>query len=273
MVEGPEIQPYLHTYGAIGMITEITVSLVPKVEWEEYAVAFTHWSEAMAFSISLSNREDLNKRLISCQKWPTPSYHTPLKLPIDKSIAFVELDSNHRSAFLEMIEGFGGEVAFYKPKEQYHKKLGISDFTFGHTLLWVKKKNPNMTYIQLGYDQDLMIEQSNKLQEAYPDMLLTTDIVRRGGALLVTGAGLFPFVDEEHIDQLIHTCNEIGIHNDNPHVTHISLVRKKWNDSQHGINSEWLNKLRDLKQQNDPANLLNQKKLILSEVEFNGYIS
>src|SRR5690606_35885190 len=124
-----------------------------------------------------------------------------------------------------------------------------------------------------GYDQDLMIEQSNKLQEAYPDMLLTTDIVRRGGALLVTGAGLFPFVDEEHIDQLIHTCNEIGIHNDNPHVTHISLVRKKWNDSQHGINSEWLNKLRDLKQQNDPANLLNQKKLILSEVEFNGYIS
>ncbi|MGG1597323.1 hypothetical protein [Paenibacillus naphthalenovorans] len=45
-VSGEDIHLYLHTYGTVGIVSDIQISLVPKVPWSQWIVSFPSWEEA-----------------------------------------------------------------------------------------------------------------------------------------------------------------------------------------------------------------------------------
>src|SRR6266545_3059614 len=59
VLEGPEVYPVLRTYGTTGIITEVTVPLVPARTWLEAVIVFDSFEQAARFVQTLAERTDL----------------------------------------------------------------------------------------------------------------------------------------------------------------------------------------------------------------------
>ncbi|WP_249929457.1 CocE/NonD family hydrolase [Paenibacillus naphthalenovorans] len=75
-VSGEDIHLYLHTYGTVGIVSDIQISLVPKVPWSQWIVSFPSWEEAangdlLVFGIPVilfKNEERLNRLMARCEE-------------------------------------------------------------------------------------------------------------------------------------------------------------------------------------------------------------
>lgn len=253
VVEGKDIQPYLHSYGTIGIITEIQVKLAPKTKWIQYGVTFADWQTAAQFGYALAEDRAIRKRLVSVNEWPIPSYFTPFKLPTDRALVFVMLDADHEEQLRALTSHWDGRVDMELPYDEYHKKLGISDFSFGHYRLWVQKKEPAYTNIQLFLDPSRYLEQFEAIKAEFPDLLVHIEFMIRGGKLAMMGTPIFRYQTEARIQQLKACCIAHGAKVDDPHTY----------DLEGGGRAYAVDTLWSIKRVNDPLLLLNQEKLSL----------
>lgn len=250
-VTGDDMLPYLHTYGTIGILSEVQVKLAPRVEWMQWAVTFDKWEDAVQFALELAQDEDIAKRLISVHEWPIPAYFAALKLPVDRSAVLLEIDEHAESAIERMISRRNGRTELKVPAEKYRRGLGVSDFTWNHTTLWARKTNAEMTYLQTTFKWDLLFEQMNTIKCEFPEVMNHLEFNKQNGELRIGGLPLMQFESDERLNRLIARYEEIGVQVSNPHT---------W-DLEDGGRSYSHEKLWALKRNNDPQELLNQLKL------------
>lgn len=251
-IQGEALIPYIHNYGTAGIITELSIFLSPKNEWEQWAITFDEFSKALCFGMTLAEIPAITKRLLSIHEWPLPASFTPLHLPKDKAVCLLEIASSDSALIYELAEQWGGEIALQTPAEQYHRGVGVSDFTWNHTTLWAMKENPAVTYLQTRFSTDDCLTQIEKLKADFPELTMHIELMRNHGQLTVSGLPVFVFSTDEHLRRLIEACEAIGVSVANPHTWRLEF----------GGRSPELRKLIKLKQENDPQGLLNPHKLV-----------
>jgi FAD/FMN-containing dehydrogenase len=250
-VQGDEIVPYLHSWGTIAIFTELTIKLVPKVDWVQWAISFETWEQAAQFGYDIASNPAIKKRLASINEWPIPSYFTPLKLPKDRATIFLEIGGCCEADFLQLVKEQDGQVDIKLDAAQYHKGMGLSDFSFGHYRIWVQKIESDYTNIQLRLNNDTYINQMKKLKEAFPELLIHLEMMKKENQFFIYGSPLFRYQSEEQIKHLNQFCESIGIKVDNPHTVDIAGGGRAFRSD-----TLWR-----IKKSNDPYGLLNQNKL------------
>ena len=158
----------------------------------------------------------------------------------------------HLAVDLEEVErrvaGTGGEVTWHSPTASQHRGgVELSDFTWNHTTLWAIKADPNMTYLQDGFDPERFYEQLRLRKARYGDDIYEhIEFSRSGGRIRPTGLTLVRFKSKQQLNELMEYCESIGIIMYNPHTTYLD-ADERW-DGQHIL---------DAKAKWDPHNLLN----------------
>ena len=255
-LQGDEVLPYLHTYGTIGILSEVEINLAPRVEWMQWAITFDRFEQAFRFGQSVAEDTSLVKRLISIHEWPVPSYFLPLDLPAGRAVVLLEVDTACESQLEHIISEYEGHLAMKVAAEQYHKGVGVSDFTWNHTTLWARKADSGLTYLQLNFDAACALEQISAMKKEYPEVMNHIEFARQNGNLLISGLPLVPFTTEENLNQLMERYEENWVIVNNPHT---------W-DLKEGGRSYAHDRLWEIKHSNDPKGILNQEKLKRSAV-------
>lgn len=253
-VQGEETATYIHNYGVSGIVTELTLVLAPKHEWTQWAVSFGGLDSAVKFGLSIAQDSTVNKRLISVHEWPIPAYFLPLKLPQGKAVVLLEVEDQHQSALLDWVHEWNGTVEVTVDAANYHRGIGVSDFTWNHTTLWARKADTELTYLQARFSPDYCLTQMEQVKAAFPECIIHVEMMRNQGKLVVAGLPIVRYTTDERMEQLIFYCESIGVSVANPHTWRLEF----------GGRSPELERLSALKQQNDPYGLLNPRKLELS---------
>lgn len=248
---GDEIRPYLHTYGVVGIISELRVKLAPKVEWMQWAVTFANWEDAVRFAKELAADDSFTKRLVSVHEWPVSQYFKTLKLPSGRAAVLLEIDEQQEAALESLIAGWNGQVDRKVGADRYRKGIGVSDFTWNHTTLWARKAETDITYLQTTHNWDTVLEEMAVIKREFPEVMQHLEFNRQGGKLRIAGLPLLRFESDERLTRLMARYAEIGASVSNPHT---------W-DLEDGGRSYTHEKLWELKRSNDPHLLLNQMKL------------
>jgi len=253
VVQGDEIIPYLHTYGTVGIISEIQIALVPKVPWSQWIVSFPSWEASAEFALEIAEDESFTKRLVSCHEAFNSRFCKPLQIPEGRSFLLLELDEHHEEAFAQRVAERQGVIESKKAADKYHVGLGLSDFSWNHTTLWALKYNPDVTYLQLNYEKSDFIEKTRIIKEEFPEFCIHFEFAKMNGSLLVSGIPVIFYKGEDRLNQLMARCEEIGVSVANPHTS----------DLEEGGRSYVHERLWGLKKTNDPLSLLNQQKLAI----------
>ncbi|MEI7026678.1 FAD-binding oxidoreductase [Paenibacillus sp. y28] len=251
LVEGEKAVPYIHTYGTIGVLSEVEISIVPRVEWMQWIVTFAEFEAAARFALEAAEDGELTKRLVSCHEWPIPSYFTPFKLPAGRAAVLLEMDERCEKLLLEKVHAHQGEVTVRIDAGKYHRGQGISDFSFNHTTLWAIKSDPSLTYLQVSFQREAFLEQIRSVKAAFPGVATHLEFNRKNGSLLISGLPLFPYEGNEALGGLIDCYAKHGVGMANPH---------KWK-LEDGGRSYPHDKLWAIKNADDPHHLLNTRKL------------
>lgn len=253
-LSGSEVEPYIHNYGVSGVVTELSISLATRHEWVQLAVSFDDYVTALRFGLSVGEDATIEKRLVSIHEWPIPSYFTPLNLTNGKAVALLEISEPHEAAVLDWALEWGGEISLRIPPSNYHRGIGVSDFTWNHTTLWARKRDPELTYLQARFTTIHCVAQMEELQKVFPECVMHVELMRNKGEITVSGLPILRYSSDERLWKLISFCEEIGVKVANPHTWRLEF----------GGRSPELVRLGELKRQNDPHGLLNPGKLELS---------
>jgi ferredoxin-NADP reductase/FAD/FMN-containing dehydrogenase len=250
-VEGDDVLPYLHTYGTIGILSEVELNLAPRTEWRQWAVTFDTFDAAFRFAEGLALDPAVTKRLVSVIDAAITPAFLPLDLPAGRPVVFTETDDHHTAAVTRRVDEAGGTVNLSLDPSAYHGGIGVSDFSWNHTTLWARKSDSRYTYLQIQYENDRVLDQVAQFRRFHPEMLHHIEFARQGAKVMIAGLPLVPFTDEAALNRLMDDCNAHGLPVANPHTA----------DLEDGGRSFPPDKLWKLKGGNDPFELLNQNKL------------
>lgn len=252
--EGDDVFPLLHTYGTVGVITEIEMRLVPRRDYDSVIVSFTDFADALRFGWEVTRRP-VDLRLSSVHQAPLGSMFTPIADAYDKDahVALIWFDAADRDLLNTIAEEHGGVVIDW-PAGASH----ISQFPYSHTVLWSKRAEPESSWLQCEYavdDKERIVEQASALSERYPGIFVQhvefnvapTGGIRTKGIPSIIGLADYTAA----LDEMIAFCDGLGIRVQNPH----SYVVEEGGFV--GDTSGFL----ELKRTCDPFNLLNPGKI------------
>jgi FAD/FMN-containing dehydrogenase len=253
-LSGAEAHVAIHTYGTVGLVTHVTLPLIPATAWVSAFAAFDVFEEAAEFSWRIALDSSFRKRLLTLQEAPIPAMFLPVrKLFQDgESVAFMMLAPESVEPAARLAQSLGGRL------EQWPRRPTpeITEFTWAHTILWSKKHDPSSTWLQLGYstDRERFYAQTKAIQAEFGKKVLAhleyMALPKTGGAV-AQGGHVVTDSSVEFIDRVCAFSQAIGVHVMNPHSVDVKGG---------GIVGEVDPAVR-FKRTSDPFNLLNRGKL------------
>jgi len=247
-LEGDAVNLALHTYGVVGVITRVTFPLAPARDWVEAAVEFGSFEAATRFAWELCADAEITLRLCSLQQAPIPSWFEPVKamFPPDASAVLLMHESGSTGRVRRLAESAGGA---YVP---WPTKPSISQFPFSHTILWIKRRHPDYSWLQYRFDPGAFFEQLRAMEERFGSLILHhVEFMRVNGTVCPDGISALASSDPKEVDQVIRFLESIGVEVLNPH----SYVVEE------GGMVEEIERVLELKARTDPFGLLNPGKI------------
>ncbi|WP_425388427.1 FAD-binding oxidoreductase [Domibacillus robiginosus] len=254
-VSGDELQPYIHSYGTTGIMTEVTIPIKPKSNWMQQIYAFERFDDALRFSQKIAEEARWKKRLVSVMEAPISAFFKPLQKQIgtpDRALILIEIEESQQAVLQEEAHHFGGEAVYTVPAHAYRKGIGISDFTWNHTTLWALKADKRWTYLQNFFSIDELYDQVKKIKDRFGDeVLLHFEWLRDKGRLVPAALPLVKFKSKAQLYEVIRYFDDIGAKTNDPHT--YLLGAGGWDMQMEAIAQK--------KKENDPFDLLNQEKI------------
>ena len=249
-LEGDDLRFVLHTYGTVGIVSQLRLPLVPAHEWQGWYATFDGFNACFEFGWALSEEASVGKRLVSVHEAPIPSLFEPVRRLFTKEqcAALLVLDGATMDAARHVAEQYGGVL------QRWPAKPLITEFPFAHTVLWTKKYDPNSTWLQTRFKNDRRIglEQVHQLQARFGKTVVHhIEFVRTPQGLNPSGLPALFTSDPREIDAVIAFCEEIGVQVANPH----SYIVKE------GGMVKDIGSIVEFKRGTDPFGLLNPGKL------------
>ncbi|EIJ80422.1 FAD linked oxidase domain protein [Bacillus methanolicus PB1] len=253
-ISGDNLQHYIHNYGTLGVMTELQLPIEPKTDWMQVMVFHESLDEALRFSHIFAEKNSMKKRLLSVCEESLTKHFIPLKpyiLP-NKTLTMIEVDEKIKDDFMKIVKEYKGIVGHIIPAEQYRKGIRLSDFTWNHATLWAHKYEKNISYLQVEFDIDHLLDQVHLLKGQFGDEVqLHFEFIKRSGKIIPAALPVVRYTSYERLYKIIQFILDIGAKVHDPHTYLLGF----------GGWSLRMDKIIKLKRENDPYHLLNPGKI------------
>lgn len=231
VLEGDAVYPVLRTYGTTGVITEVTVPLVPARTWLEAVVVFDEFEPAARLVQAMAERTDIAQRSVAAQEAPLAASFTPIKHLYRDGQAVVPaiFDAANEQDVREIAGYYGGTFHIWKVTGD-DGRFPLGYMSYGHRMLWVKKVAPPAAFLNCYGLPDSVFEQFRALKERFGDDIWLELKYNRSPWLrelrgLPPGDGLLPAPlltlvpgDRAFVESVMAFCDTIGVTYQNPHT-------------------------------------------------------
>ena len=227
---GSETQIVQHSYGTLGIVTEVEMPLVPKRNWQECLVTLPDYRAAVGLAVQVGREPGLEKKLSSAYEWPIGKWLQPFApfVPEGHSIVIAMIEAASMPLFAEMVEKAGGAIVAGGSEGKAPYGRPIWEFAFGHTTLQAQKTRPDITEVEGFFNApDLpgLIEKVHaRIRNTGP---MRMEIRRWGADLVGSGSSFVTFTDEAAVNEVVEAMRSLGLKVANPHASNVRGVGKK----------------------------------------------
>jgi FAD/FMN-containing dehydrogenase len=261
---GAETMPLLHSFGAVGLVTEVTFRTVERRDWLEAVAFFPTFERAAAFVTDVSRDRTYRHRAAAAQEaelMPGLDALAPILQP--GAGVLLIIDGAQESMFAAAARRYGGTLVSWQGWDvDATSKPSIAAMVYGHRMLWVKRLFPEAAFVHAYFDPDDPDAGVRALKARYGDQLLVEmKYVRSPYMLTALGyrpdatlpAAVISLRDgaPARVAELLRTLEELGLKYQNSHTNVIE---------DNGLFPDVAPLVR-LKEAADPYDLLNRGRL------------
>ena len=262
-LRGEAAVPALHTYGTVGVITEVTFPLVAARRWLEAVSVFDDFRGACEFTVAMSKEPPHDQRVVAAQEAPVPMSYSPLKhfFRPGQSCVLNVIAEGIRDRAETLTRQHGG--TFHNWKEPGDEALlSFNYLVYGHRMLWVKKLAPTAGFLHVYFSRDRIYEQIDAIKDEFGDRAwlelkfmnspyLSSLRGESGDTLLPAAVIALVPGDRAAIDRAMQLCDSLGATYLNPHTFVLE---------ESGLFRDF-DQILEFKRQTDPKGLLNPGKI------------
>lgn len=231
VLTGADVYPVLRTYGATGVLTEVTVPLVPARRWLEAVVVFDNFTLAASFVRELTYRTEIAQRSVSAQEEPLGAAFTPIKhlFADGQSVTPVIIDAAYEPDCRQVAAVCGGTFHVWQVTGE-GTAFPLGFMSYGHRMLWIKKIAPDAAFLNCYFLPDQVFDQLHALKERFGDDVWMEMKYNRSAFLrelrgLPAGDGFLPATlltivpgNRAFVETVMAFCDTIGVTYQNPHT-------------------------------------------------------
>ena len=213
-----DIQKVHHAYGTNGIITALTLTLKPAVEWVHHIGLFDSYSDALRFGCAATEAigiagSGIDAFLITAVERRIAPYYAdtfgPL-FPATKDAIFAMVNPSSITKWRELLAKFGG-VETMALSEVALKEQGLApafECAYNHTTLMALRVDSSWTNLQTvapwvdgkGIDIALVEEQMERWGD---EVLMHHEFCRQFGACVAFGLPLVSYMDKDRLYEIM----------------------------------------------------------------------
>jgi FAD/FMN-containing dehydrogenase len=154
ILRGEEANPILHTFGAIGICTDITMRTVVSHDWLEAVSFHPTFAQASAFVNEISNDLRYSVRVAAAQEETLMAGVRQLASVRRPGAGVLMIfDRAQTTEIRKLVAAHGGELVEWQVwKVDPGSKPSIAQMVYGHRMLWVKRYLPQAAFCHIYYD-------------------------------------------------------------------------------------------------------------------------
>jgi hypothetical protein len=261
---GEEAHPLLHTFGTVGLCTEVAMRVGPVHDWLEAVSFFPTFAQASAFVSEISNDMRYRVRIAAAQEEELMGGIRQLRSVRQPGAGVLMIFDRAQTAEVrKLVTAHGGQLVEWQVwKVDSGRKPSIAQMVYGHRMLWVKQSLPNAAFCHLYYDPTDPGATVKLLKDRFGDELLVEMKFVRSKwmlrALGMSGDSLPAALcvvrngcEHGKVDEVLSFCNDNNIKYQNSHTNVIE---------DNGLFSD-VGPIVKMKSELDPYNLLNRGRL------------
>ena len=146
--------PLLHTFGAIGLMTRVTLRTDVRHDWLEAVAFFPTFEAASAYVTEISRDRQYRHRACAAQEaelMPGLGALAPIRRP--GAGVLLVIDRSQAAEFASVARTHGGTLAEWQTWEvDGGTKPSIAAMVYGHRMLWVKKLFREAAFLHIYFD-------------------------------------------------------------------------------------------------------------------------
>lgn len=240
-LEGLAAQPYVHSYGTIGVIARATVKLEPLQDWGVLYASFDDFAPALRLIRELRALEPY-PRLVSADPSPLANALPPdPATPPGRASLRAILDASTLATAQQLVEGEGGTVHAVRKGPQ--AGIRASMLSYNHPVYWLQRSAPPNTYFHVEVAQDALLDRCPEVEAVYPGGMLHVEASQH----FAIGMLVAPFISTEEVVAGYERLRQLDVLVHSPHQYLVDFN---------------VAEARALKAERDPDGLLNPGKLV-----------
>ncbi|MBS7806539.1 FAD-binding oxidoreductase [Variovorax sp. PCZ-1] len=217
-----DIQKVHHAYGTNGIITALTLSLKPAVDWVHHIALFDSYSAALRFGCEATEAigSSVDAFLITAvERRIAPYYEAEFgaRFPANKDAVFSMVNPNCLPAWRALVAKHGGHesMAFTEETLKKEKLSPAFECAYNHTTLIALKQDKSWTNLQTvapwtagqGIDITLVEKQMARWGD---EVLMHHEFGRQFGGCVAFGLPLVSYFDKTRLYEIISEFEQDG---------------------------------------------------------------
>ena len=230
-LHGPEIQKVHHAFGTNGIITELTLSLKPAVDWVHHIALFDGYAHALRLCMAATNAISRtvpiggdttpNEHLMDAflitavERRFAPFYEKEFggRFPPNRDAVFSMIHPDYLVRWRTMAADYGGVETMALTEEALMKQGLVPAFECGwnHTTLMALRQDRSWTNLQTIHSWPLDTDQiEQQMQRWGEEVLMHHEFARDHNGPVVFGLPLVAYFDRDRLYEIIHEFEADG---------------------------------------------------------------
>jgi FAD/FMN-containing dehydrogenase len=220
-LRGDAAQKISRAYGTTGIITALEMPLAPALSWIDVIVAFDDFHDSIRFGRAIAMADGIIKKLLTPIQWPLPQNFAALRqyCPDGKAVLLGMIGPMSMESFETLLEPFGGTLTYKAPSEDELNKVPLYEHSWNHCTLQMFKVDRNITYLQVLYPHDRVIESAAEIGGRFEgEVIQHLEFIRINGLMTASGIPVVRYSTPERLYEIMAAFEACGILIANPHV-------------------------------------------------------
>jgi FAD/FMN-containing dehydrogenase len=220
-LRGDAAQKISRAYGTTGIMTVLEMPTAPALNWIDVIVAFDDFRESIRFGQAIAMADGIVKKLLSPIEWPLPANFAAYRpyCPDGKSVLFGMIGEMSIESFETLLEDFNGTLTYKAPSEDVLGKVPLYEHTWNHCTLQMFKVDRGITYLQVLYPPDRVVESAAEVGAKFPgEVMQHLELIRINGLMTASGIPVLRYRSPERLYEIMAAFEACGIKIANPHV-------------------------------------------------------
>jgi|FEC22Drversion2_1045045.scaffolds.fasta_scaffold01399_5 FAD/FMN-containing dehydrogenase len=264
-LRGREIDPVLHTFGAGGLVSEVTLRSEPAHDWTEAFGLFPRYEDAAQFVTEMSLDLKYRHRAAAAQDEGLTGGLKPIAaLGYTGSCVLLIIDEAQFDEIGKLARLHKGELLRWQPwGKTPPTRPPVGGLVYGHRMLWVKQFLPSAAFAHIYFDPRDPLAGQRALKRKFGDeLLMETKFIRSPWMLRALGldklgrslaASVVTIVNgsAERVRDVLDHCDALGLKYQDSHSNVVE---------DNGLFDD-VTTIVDHKAKVDPYNLVNRGRL------------